>query len=94
MSNTDKRNRFSIDLPPDWQAYLAQTAKTYKLTQGEIVEILLANLHKCASIEQAFMARRDQKTSERRSKSSTIAEFKQLTPEQQVKALEALRAGT
>jgi hypothetical protein len=92
MSNIDKRNRFSIDLPPDWQDYLAHTARIHRLTQGEVVQTLLANMHSCAGIEQALAARREEKVAARRSKASMTAAFKQLTPEQQRRALEALGA--
>lgn len=92
MNDTDKRNRFSIDLPPDCQNYLAHKAKEQKLTQGEIVELLLKNMHCCVGIDDEFKTRREEKAAARRSKSSLAATFVKLTPEQQAAALAAVRA--
>lgn len=92
MTDTAKRSRFSIDLPEDWQAYLAQLAKTYKLSQGETIETILANMHQCVGIEDALRARRDDKAAQRAARKLVKGAFDKLTPEQQRAALAAAGA--
>lgn len=92
MTDTAKRSRFSIDLPDDWQAYLAQVAKTHKLSQGEVIETLLANMHKCIGIDAALTARRDSKVAVRAARRLVKGAFEKLTPEQQRAALAAAGA--
>jgi len=90
MANTAHRSRFSIDLPEDWQIFLAETAKRYRITQGDVIELMLANMP-IVNIEDKFKARREQKLAARKSKRSLTAQFRELPPEQQAEALKALR---
>jgi hypothetical protein len=91
MSENIERLRFSVDLPKYWQDYLAQQAKLYKITQGDVVELLLANMHKSVGIEQAFMARREEKVAARQAARLKSA-FERMTPEQQKATLQALNS--
>lgn len=90
-ASPDEISRYTIILPNDHQARLAVMAKTYKLSQGEILEGLIehADMEKLGPI---FAKMREDKVAGRQSKKELLKRLSKLDPEQ-LKALERIAAG-
>lgn len=87
----DARTRFSIDLNERHRDALAAIAKSYKITQGEVIEVLLDRADTTGDhlLGAALMAKRTSKVARRAPKKELYKQFKNLTPEQLQVALEA-----
>ncbi|MDR9847040.1 hypothetical protein [Herbaspirillum huttiense] len=88
-----KKSRYTIEISPEHQAKLAATAKQHKLSQGEVIEVLL-ELIDPAVHDPALAKRREEKVVERTAKRAAeapkkevLAKFKSLSPEQQAALL-------
>lgn len=82
-----ERVRFSIDMPADYQAKLAELAKRFKITQGEAVQVMLDQIRLLP--EAPFVAKREEKVAARQPRKDLYKKLKSLSPEQ-LAAIEAL----
>jgi len=98
MSNNDitteqpegkDRQRFSIELGDEHRRQLAGYAKSYKLSQGEVLEVLLDRMTLDNELGVALTARREQKVAARSPKKELYQQLKNLTPAQIAAALAA-----
>lgn len=92
MSTTDTgRARYTIDLDPAARERLNELAKTYKLTQGEAIEVLLdlSRTMLDTTVAEAMQRKRTDKLEDRAWKRRVAAKLRQLPPEKlaQVEAL-------
>lgn len=86
----DARTRFSIDLDDNHRSSLNLIAKTFKITQGEVIEVMLDQMGTpTGELAAAFTARRDAKVARRAPKKELYKQFKNLSAEQLQAALEA-----
>ena len=89
--------RFSIDLGVDHQKKLAEIAKSHKLNQGEVIEVMLDSLD-ISTLHEAFKARREEKLAARAAAKSIsdkptrdlLVKLKELSPEERLKLLASL----
>lgn len=89
QSAAKERQRFSIELGDDHRDVLAGTAKTYKVTQGEVIEVLLDRMTHDNGLCAALAAKREEKVAARRPKKDLMDQLKNLTPAQLAAALAA-----
>lgn len=80
-------SRYTLILSETHKEKLKKVAKTYSITQGEVVEVLLDQMN-LGLLGGHLEAKRKTKTSDRVSQRSVIEQLKGLTPEQ-LKAAEA-----
>lgn len=102
MSETQEQNagfyeqkgmvRHMIILPEAHKVKLKRIAKTYAITQGEVVEVMLDQIN-LDQMGSHFEAKRALKDDGRLSKSVLVNKMKTLSPEQ-MRAIEAIMAGT
>jgi hypothetical protein len=86
------QNRFTIIVTKEHRVKLNKFAKSYKITQGEVVEVLLDYLERNEDLLRShFEAKREVKVDGRGKKSELFDRFKKLTPEQ-IALLEKLAA--
>jgi len=83
----EKGKRYAIVVEQTVQEKLAKIAKTYKISQGAVVETLMDSAD-MSKLEEAFKARREAKVAGRTGKTAILKRLSKLTPEQ----LEALAA--
>ena len=87
---SDKKNtRYTIDIRPESSARLADMAKTSKLTQGEVIEVLLERCERDLGLISAFHEKRHLKVESRERAKAERANLRELyqklgtlTPEQ------------
>ena len=97
MSNSEKV-AYTIKTDAEHQRKLSSLAKDYKITQGEVIEVMLDNLD-VETMSEAFKRRREDKVAIRAAAKSltdkpTIALLKKLqslTPEQQADLLRSVQ---
>lgn len=89
ITTPEPRPRFSIDLNEPQRAALNALAKEHKITQGEVVEVLLDRAVLDNGLSAALTARREAKVARRAPKKELYKQFKNLTPDQLQAALEA-----
>lgn len=79
---SEKLARYTIAVSEEHQASLSQLAKKHKLSQGEVIEVMLDRIANDNGAEEAFAARRHDKIVKRNSKKTLTGKIKSLTPEQ------------
>jgi len=84
--------RYTMVLSEPHKDKLKKVSKTYGISQGEVVEVLLDQMN-LGLLGGHFEAKRKSKTSDRISQRAVIEQLKGLTPEQ-LKAVEAAIAAT
>ncbi len=93
ITDAARKKRFSIDLDLTHQASLAMIAKTFKITQGEVVAIMLDHMgDPTPELAAAFRQRRDEKVAARGPRKDLYQQFRNLTPAQMEAALAAAAA--
>jgi hypothetical protein len=90
------QTRFTFTITKKHRDKMCEYAKTYKITQGETIEVLLDFAEKnmlegSANFAALFRAKREAKIGGRGKKSELFDKFKKLTPEQ-IAILEKLTA--
>lgn len=85
-------SRYTIVMSDGHKEKLKKVAKTYGITQGDVVEVLLDQMN-LGLLGGHLEAKRKVKTSDRVSQRAVIEQLKGLTPEQ-LKAVEAAIAAT
>jgi hypothetical protein len=85
--------RYTMIIPKTSKEKLEEIAKSYKITQGEVVEVLIdqAESEGSASLGAAFIAKKSSKVKVKSSKRGIIEEMKGLTPAQLAQVQEAIR---
>lgn len=82
MQNEDQVARFTISVNKSHQRTLAELAKKYKISQGEVVEVMLDNAD-MDEMEAHFTKRRNEKVDLRSGADKVmITKIKTLTPAQ------------
>jgi hypothetical protein len=87
MENT----RYTIDLAPAARTRLAELAKQYKLTQGEVIEVLVLSVRDMEPetlVDNLLRARRTEKEAERRQARELRERLRKLLPEERAALLE------
>ena len=88
----DKKARYTIDMSAAARATLSDISKRFKLTQGEVLEVLLdqtGNIDIDLEIEIALVAKREQKVAERTPVKELQKQLKGMTRAQLEAALKA-----
>lgn len=78
---------FTVRFGEDQQKRLAEVAKRYKITQGEVLEVLIDNLDE-EGFANLFNEKRTEKVSKRKSKASIKEELAKLNEEELRRLLE------
>jgi len=82
MQDEDQTARFTITTSKPHQRNLAELAKKYKISQGEVVEVMLDNAD-MNEMDTYFTRRREEKVDMRGGvDKALLAKLKSLTPEQ------------
>lgn len=89
-----QRHRKSLDLLPDSWAELADVAKAHKITQGEVVDLMLILLRGSDRAAALYDRKREAKVAARAPKKQLNALLRTLTPEQIAAAVELASKGT
>ncbi len=90
----DKRiTRSAVSLTESHKYMVAKIAKTYRLTRGEVIEVMLDRLN-LDLLGPHFQARRKLKESIRVTQASVIKKFKGATPEQLAEIARILEHGS
>jgi len=84
-------SRYTLILSEAHREKLKKVAKTYNITQGEVVEVLLDQMN-LGLLGGHLEAKRKSKTSDRVSQRTVIEELKGLTPEQLMAVKAAIAA--
>jgi hypothetical protein len=73
--------RHMIILPDSYKAKLKKLAKSYMISQGEVIEVFLdqSNL---STLDEDFKNKRQSKVGDKSSKAELLRKMKDLTPEQ------------
>lgn len=90
-SENAKDVRYSLILDASTRSALAAVAKTYKITQGEVIQGLLSNMNPVV-MTPIFEKLREAKIAARAPKKDLLARLKSLTPEQ-IEAIKKMSAG-
>lgn len=86
-----ERHRKSLDMLPESWTELAQVAKKHKITQGEVVELMILILRNSASAAEVFDKKRVAKVAARQPKKELNSLLRGMTPEQLSAALAAAK---
>lgn len=78
----EERVRFSIDMAEESRAQLTVMAKRHKITQGEVLEVLLSRAALDNGLAAVLDAQRDAKVMARNPKKAILDRLKGLTAEQ------------
>ncbi|MPQ56282.1 hypothetical protein [Duganella sp. FT27W] len=90
----EERQRRSIDLSVESWEELAVLAKAHKITQGEVVDLMLVLLRGSDSASALYDRKRAAKVAARAPKKQLNALLRTLTPEQIAAAVELASKGT
>jgi hypothetical protein len=86
----DTRTRFSIDLDDNHRFSLALIAKTFKITQGEVIETMLDQMGTpTGELAAAMTAKREAKVARRAPNKELYKQFKNMSADQLQAALDA-----
>lgn len=89
-----ERHRKSLDLLPESWVELAEVAKAHKITQGEVVDLMLVLLRGSERAAYLYDRKREAKVAARAPKRQLNALLRTLTPEQIAAAVELASKGT
>lgn len=78
--------RYTMILPREHKDKIAAVAKSFKISQGEVVEVLLEEME-VSMLRSRFEAKRNAKRSNKSSRREILEKMKGLTPEE-LKAVE------
>lgn len=84
--------RYTMILPKAYKEKIEQIAKAFKITQGEVVEVLLdqSDINPSGAFDAAFVEKRASKATKKSSKRGIIADMKNLSPEDLAVVAEAI----
>lgn len=82
--------RYSIIVSPDRQERLADVAKQFHLSQGDVIEVLIDHMNE-QTLQQALVAKRDSKVERRGRKKDIDKAIERMTAEERQALLEKLQ---
>jgi predicted GIY-YIG superfamily endonuclease len=74
--------RYTIDIDPTAREELAAMATQYKLTQGEVIEVMLAFVRQADQMAPAMQTKREAKVADREKRRKLMATLRNMSPEQ------------